>query len=398
MWQLMREGAEIAARSAALPWILGWRWFEHFSGTGPARFAAERPGWLLAAKVAIDELFFATELVAGARFPLLEARRIAGEAERAFEFYTQRGWLERPEAYHEVPPPLQATEVSDAAYRGLPYQHLRYESGYAPWDGEPGRDRWLGYAPNRTAHARLFRHAGPPRPWVVCLPGYRMGSLAIDVTGFRVAWLHRKLGLNVAIPVNPFHGPRRTGRRSGDGYLSGDFLDTIHAQAQTLWEARRLIAWLRRQGAPAVGIYGVSLGAFTSAMLASLESRLDCVIVGMPVVDFVHLLQWNTPRFLFQVTERLGFPWAKVSAVLRVISPLALLLRVDPQRCFLFGGTGDTLAPPSHASELRRHWGEPRSVMYQGSHASFLIEGDVRDLLVEALTRTGLLGSFARAA
>ena len=49
--------------------------------------------------------------------------------------------------------------------RFLPYRHLRFESEYEPHPDAPGRDRWLGYEPNRTGHAWLLKHPGPPRPW-----------------------------------------------------------------------------------------------------------------------------------------------------------------------------------------------------------------------------------------
>ena len=85
-----------------------------------------------------------------------------------------------------------------------------------PHPGEPGRERWLAYEANRTGHAWLLKHPGPPRPWLVCVPGYRMGRPAVDFTGFRAGWLYKTLGLNVAIPVIPLHGPRRVGSRLGN--------------------------------------------------------------------------------------------------------------------------------------------------------------------------------------
>src|SRR5262249_60602107 len=121
----------------------------------------------------------------------------------------------------------------------------------------------------------------------------------------------------------------------------------------------------------------------------------DCVIVGMPVVDFVRLLRWHMPALVFQATEHLGFPWDDVARMLRVISPLRLPLRVERDRCFLFGGIADRLAPPRQVQELWRHWGEPRLKLYAGSHVSFVIERDVRDLVVEALSRTGMLTANA---
>ena len=251
----------------------------------------------------------------------------------------------------------------------------------------------MSYEANRTGHVRLFRHPGPPRPWVVCVPAYRMGHLLVDVTGFRTHWLHERLGLNVAIPVQPFHGPRTpAGTRSGDGYLCGDFVDTLHAQAQMLWDLRRLVAWLRRDhGAPAIGVYGLSLGAYTAATFASLED-LDCVVIGIPAVDFVDLLHSHIPQALLRATERLGFPWDRIPVMLQVVSPLALRLRTDRRRCYIFGGQADTLTPPRQTRALWEHWGRPRLLQYRGGHVSFLVEREVHDLLIEAFARTGLIG------
>jgi hypothetical protein len=78
------------------------------------------------------------------------------------------------------------------------------------------------------------------------------------------------------------HGPRRVFGRSGDGFLTGDFVDTLHAQAQAVWGVRRLVGWLRANQATAIGLYGISLGAYTSALVASLEDDLSCVIAGIP--------------------------------------------------------------------------------------------------------------------
>ena len=50
--------------------------------------------------------------------------------------------------------------------RGLDYEHLHFDSGYEPHPDEPGRERWLAYAANRTAHAWVVRHAGGERPWL----------------------------------------------------------------------------------------------------------------------------------------------------------------------------------------------------------------------------------------
>jgi hypothetical protein len=361
--------------------------------------AQARASWTVGVKAALDEVFYLSEVVAGAPLAFLETPRLQREATDAAEQFAMRGWLDAPATYHREPPPLDAPAVEQVtAIPGLSYERLTFESGYAPWEHEVGRERWLAYAPNRTAHARIFRHPGEPRPWIMCIPGYRMGSVAVDIVGFQVAWLFGRLGLNVVIPVLPFHGPRRVGRRGGDGYMTGDFIDTIHAQAQTLWDLRRLLSWVRRQDGPAVGVYGVSLGGLTSAMLASLEEDLDCVVAGMPPACFAGLMQDNSPAVVRRLIDYAGFPWETVKQLLRVVSPLALAPRVAHERRFLFAGIADSLAPRAQALALWRHWGRPRLAWYPGSHSSFMLESAVRDLLLEAFRRGRLITAAQAAA
>ena len=264
-------GFELALRSGASPLLLGARWLSHATRDKSKGVPAPRVNLALASKVALDEIFFASELFSATIVSLSDRRRVAREIDKALVLYEKRGWLETPERYHRAPRPLERVRSEPVRSLWGAYTHLKFDSGYQPHVGEPGRRRWLGYGPNRTAHAWLLEHEGEPRPWLVCVPGYRMGRPAVDFAGFRARWLHRELSLNVAIPVLPLHGPRRVGRRGGDGFLTGDFLDTVHAQAQAVHDVRRLVGWLRqRRGAPALGVYGVSLGASSPGLLAGL--------------------------------------------------------------------------------------------------------------------------------
>jgi hypothetical protein len=399
MVETVGRGVGLAMRAMAAPWIAGARWSDGRAMRTFRGVAQARASWTVGLKAACDEVFYLSEVVAGAPLAFLETPRLRSEAMDALERFADRGWLAEPASYHRMPPPLTAPTVDAVtAVPGLSYEHVSFTSEYEPWEDEVGRERWLAYGPNRTAHARVFRHAGPPRPWVMCVPGYRMGRVAIDIVGFQVAWLYGRLGLNVVIPVLPFHGPRRVGRRSGDGYMTGDFVDTIHAQAQTLWDLRRLLSWVRGQGAPAVGVYGVSLGGLTTAMLATLEADLDCVVAGMPPACFAGLMRDNSPAVVQRLIEYAGFPWDAVERLLRVVSPLAVAPQVARDRRFLFAGIADSLAPRSQAMALWRHWGRPRLAWYPGSHSSFMLEPAVHELLLEAFRRGRLVDERHQAA
>jgi pimeloyl-ACP methyl ester carboxylesterase len=189
----------------------------------------------------------------------------------------------------------------------------------------------------------------------------------------------------------PLHGPRREGRRGGDGFLSGDFVDTLHAQTQAVWDTRRLIGWLRAQGTPSIACYGISLGGYTAALLASLEKRLDGIIVGIPASDFVSLLEGHMPAMVARLAARIGFPFDSLRLLLAVASPLVLKPVVPRERRFIYAATHDGLAIPTQARDLWTHWEQPRIEWYTGSHVSFLWEPKVKSLVIDGLSAAGVL-------
>jgi hypothetical protein len=391
VFQRIVRGVGIALRSGATPLLVGAR-LAGRRGDGETHGVPDAPWSLaLASKIALDEIFYATELASVAVVPLREGRRVVDEMEQALDLFDQRGWLADPRRYHRKPTAISRAKIGPVRLPGLAYRHMRFESGYEPHAGEPGRERWLGYEANRTAHAWILQHRGRPRPWLVCIPGYRMGSPLIDFTGFRARWLHRVLGLNVAIPVMPLHGPRRAGRRGGDGYFAGDFVDTVHALAQALWDVRRLVAWIQDEGAPAVGLYGVSLGGYMTALVASFAEDLDCAIAGIPATDFMRLVRSHVPKVLLRGAEMVGLSSERIERLLSVVSPFSFRPRLARKRRFLYAGVRDRLAPPDHARDLWHHWEEPRIGWYAGSHVSFLWEPQVKSFLLDALRDSGLL-------
>lgn len=392
MITVVTGGVGVAVRSLMAPGVLAARWWSSDDGLPPGVVPPTARSLGVAAKIVLDEFFFLTEILTAQIVMPGERHRLRAEAAEAVEFFEGRGFLADPSAYHLRPLAPERVDGYVDDVRGQPFVHVRFASGYEPFLGEPGRERWLGYEANRTAHAWVLEHPGRPRPWIVCVPGYRMGHPLVDFTGFPAVWLHRTLGLNVAIPVMPLHGPRRVGWRSGDGFLTGDYLDTLHLQAQAVWDVRRLIAWLRCRGATQVGVYGVSLGGWTAALLAGLERDLACVITGIPATCGVRIARSNLPGFVLTLAERLGIDWNALERLCAVTSPLAMQPAVPHGRRFLFAGTVDRLVPAAGVHALWEHWGRPRLAWYQGGHVSFLGEPAVRALLDEAFTSTGLVG------
>lgn len=320
-----------------------------------------------------------------------ERRRIREEISALRGHFVEHGWLEKPTDYHEAPPALEDPRITRRRAAGLDFEHLSFESGYEPRPGEPGRERWLGYAPNRTAHAWVLRHPGPERPWLLCVHGYQMGSPVVDLLGLRARWLHHRLGLNLALPTLPLHGARKIGRISGDGFLAGDAVASVHAEAQTMWDLRRVLSWVRAQGAPAVGAFGLSLGGYQTSLLATLDGDLACAIPGIPLTDIAGAFWRHGPALQIRYLERIGLARDEVHDVLRVVSPLVLPPRVPHERRYIFGAVADRLVPSVQVRDLWRHWEKPEMLWFQGSHLSLFQEPEVPRFIERGLRESGLV-------
>ncbi|RIL02791.1 MAG: hypothetical protein DCC71_15920 [Proteobacteria bacterium] len=346
-----------------------------------------------ALEVSLDEAILAQmTLSAPPRALQSDGERVVGEVQEALALFRDRGLLEKPIGYHATPPPLDQVDLTPRSVRGIRFEHLRFESGYEPPEGDPGRERYLSYAPPRTAHAWVLRHREgcERRPWLVCIHGYQMGTPLVDFGAFRPEWLQERLGFNLILPVLPMHGPRRIRRMSGDGMLSGDLLDTVHAFAQTAWDLRRIVSWVRAQCATQIGVFGLSLGGYSTALLSCFESDLACAIAGIPATDFARLSWRHGPPDSLRAAEEMGVGLNEITNLKKVVSPLALEPKIARERRYIFGGSADQLVPPDQVRDLWLHWGRPKVHWYPGAHVTFGVHPPVRRFIEDALRESGL--------
>ncbi len=339
-----------------------------------------RPSPLASFKWLTDEWSMQVELAMGrARIPDGSFRdRLRSELTEARDLFSEQGWLDDPASYHRSPTePLADVSITTADAGAFDFEHLRFTSTYEPWPGEPGADRWMEYRPVRTGHAWMMRHPGAPPPWLGRVNGYRTGEPALDLGMFRANRLHHRHGLNVIAVVLPLHGPRAIGD-SGSRVIHAGAMNTVFTLTHGAWDVRNIIRWLREaHDAPAVGISGISLGGYMSALVAGLEDDLACVIAGVPESDLARGLRRQMEPLLPPFYEQWGLSWEPLQQVLSVASPLSLQCRIPRDRRFIYAGLLDRWVRPGNVHTLWEHWDEPSILWYEGSHLSFPFERKV---------------------
>jgi hypothetical protein len=383
---------------ASLPAVLLMGWFAlgvallGLGGFALTGFAALRersagipplpPGLRSAACAACDQAMLGL-MQARIRLPdLAEMQLLASELESGLPLW--RGGA--PDPLERRPPALLDPQLTPLRFRGESFAELSAESGWAPPSSEPGSARWLAREANRKLRATVLQHPGPPRPWLICLHGYRMGQPEMDLVLFDPVRLHHRLGLNLVVPVLPLHGKRRAGARSGDYFLDGRLVETRHALCQSVWELRRLVGWVRAQGAPAVGVYGVSLGALSAALLASVEPDLDLLLLGIPLADAADVLWRHAPPGPLRALQQAGVSRAKVDECLEAVNPLVRAPKLPAERITLYAASGDQIVPPQHAVWLHERWGRPRLEWLAGGHLTFFSDRRFRCIEADALS------------
>lgn len=257
-------------------------------------------------------------------------------------------------------------------------EDLVFESPFVPVNPRL-RGGWKKYERNRFAHARMWRHGSGPRPTVVAIHGFSADLYHVNEWFFSIPWLYAA-GYDVVLATLPFHGPRAGALSpfSGHGFFAHGASHINEAFAQGVFDVRILISHLLEEiGAPAIGVTGVSLGGFTTALLASTDARISFAVPNVPVVTIPDLvMEWEPIGTVLRTALTLSrTPLRDARRLLAATCPLTWSPLLAKERLFIIGGVGDRLAPPSHSRLLWDHWGRPRLHWFPGSHLVHLDRG-----------------------
>jgi hypothetical protein len=285
------------------------------------------------------------------------------------------------DAASSFPAPVGSPEVERRGAGRLAFrfddgrvEHLRFESPFEAVNPEL-RDEYAGFRRNRFAHAQHWRHEAGPRPTLCVIHGFMGSPYLLNGAFFSLPWFYRA-GYDVLLYTLPFHGDRqeRTSPYSGYGYFGHGLGVLAEAMAHAVHDFRLFVDHLEATGVEQVGVTGMSLGGYTTALLAAVEPRLRVAIPNVPVTDMASVMrQWVPAGTLLDLGRRLGrVDQVELEAGVRFHSPLTYEPVVAKERRFIITGLGDRLAPPQQSELLWEHWDRCKLHWFPGNHVLHL--------------------------
>ncbi|MEO6795114.1 MAG: alpha/beta fold hydrolase [Mycobacterium sp.] len=263
----------------------------------------------------------------------------------------------------------RANPVAERVAHGI-VENVAFTSGFEAVNPTM-RDSWRALGRNNTARFQHWRHDDGPRPTLCVIHGFMGSAYLFNGLFFSLPWFFRS-GYDVVLFTLPFHGRRAEKHSpfSGYGYFSHGMSGFAEAMAQAVHDFRSVVDYLEFTGVDRIALTGLSLGGYTSALLAAVEPRLQAVIPNVPVVSVEsEIRDWFPANMVLRAGQRMGrIPDGEFAAATDYHSPLNYPQLVPKDRRLIITGLGDRLAPPEQSEMLWRHWDQCALHWFPGNH------------------------------
>ncbi len=162
--------------------------------------------------------------------------------------------------------------------------------------------------------------------------------------------------------VLPHYGPRHApgGPRRAIG---PDPHQSVQAMTQAVLDIRRAAAWLAQRpevDPQRLGVFGISLGGITAALVAAQEPRLHNALLLLAGGD-LRRLNWQSPELapVRREIARRGLSLEEVLRIMRAVDPVTYAHRLKQRRVLMINGRYDQLVPPQCTEALWQAAGRP---------------------------------------
>jgi pimeloyl-ACP methyl ester carboxylesterase len=318
-------------------------------------------------------------LVGAAMLPMVARAAVFRSETRAdreyLRFYAELATAQDPAV--SFPAPMQVPRVSSHPANHIAERmangrvhNIRFNSSFEAVNPAL-RDRCRGYLRNNVVHAQHWRHDDGPHPTLCVIHGFLGSGYMFNGLFFALPWFYRS-GYDVLLYTLPFHGRRaeKYSPFSGYGYFANGFPGFAEAMAQAVHDFRSLIDYLEFTGVDRIALTGMSLGGYTSALIASVDNRIQAVIPNVPVVTPEAAFDdWFPANLLVALGNRVTHTRREeIKAASAYHSPLNYSPLVPKDRRLIITGLGDRLARPEQAELLWKHWDRCALHWFPGNH------------------------------
>lgn len=247
---------------------------------------------------------------------------------------------------------------------------LRFESAYQAVNPEMRR-QYARYENNGVARAQHWIGEGEDRPTLCVIHGFGASPSWFNSLFFSLERIFAS-GWDILLYTLPFHGSRRSDYFPGNGFELFARGMSVFSEGiiQAVHDFRVFVDYLEQRGTPRIGLTGLSLGGYTSALISTVEDRLDFVVPNSAVIWLPELFDdWFPINIALGALRSItAVPDDELEAGLAVHSPLNYDPVIPKDRLMIVGGLGDRLAPPEQSLLLWEHWGRPELHWFPGSH------------------------------
>ncbi|MDG4663184.1 alpha/beta fold hydrolase [Mycobacterium sp. 236(2023)] len=334
----------------------------------------------LALRTSIASLLSATMVpsVAGA------LRRSEAVAEQKhLRFYADLAAAKNPELSFPAPtsPPRVSSRPANPIAEWVAHgnvSNIRFQSSFQAVNPAL-RDQCSSFERNNVVHAQHWRHGDGPRPTLCLIHGFMGSAYLFNGLFFSLPWFYR-CGYDVMLYTLPFHGRRaeKGSPFSGHGYFAHGMAGFAEAMAQAVHDFRSLLDYLEFTGVDRIALTGMSLGGYTSALIASVDDRIQAVIPNVPVVTPDRTVdEWFPANKVVALREWIAGTDSTLSDTATMYSsPLNYRPLPAKERRLIIAGLGDRLAPPEQAEILWKHWDHCAFHWFPGNHILHVSQPD----------------------
>ena len=210
---------------------------------------------------------------------------------------------------------------------------------------------------NNRVHLRVWPGPkGLKSPAMVMLHSLFSAS---DVGYAHWASVLNRLGWTAVFYDLPYHFRRRPkGTWSGELVFGGNLIRSAEAIRQAVSETRMVTRMLKQAGASKVGLWGMSLGGWVSALTLCHEPGLACAWLVQPIPDVATAI-WDSEGgwVLRRQMEQRGLDRARAERLLPLVCPSHAQAKIQPSKILIVGGGHDSISPPEKLRSLAGGWG-----------------------------------------